>query len=94
MLQSKTVWASVAAIIGALGAWFTGDIELGEMLQGKPCRCPNRKNDSFRVALIFNVHERRVDFQFAGKTLASRPNQDNYYANPHDCQKSFHPTNS
>jgi len=23
----------VAAIIGALGAWFTGDIELGEMLQ-------------------------------------------------------------
>jgi len=33
MLKSKTVWASVAAIIGALGAWFTGDIELGEMLQ-------------------------------------------------------------
>jgi hypothetical protein len=33
MLRSKTVWASVAAIIGALGAWFTGDIELGEMLQ-------------------------------------------------------------
>ena len=33
MLKSKTVWASVTAIVGALGAWFTGDIELGEMLQ-------------------------------------------------------------
>jgi len=33
MLKSKTVWASVTAIVGALGAWFTGDIELGAMLQ-------------------------------------------------------------
>ena len=33
MLKSKTLWASVTAIVGALGAWFTGDIELGEMLQ-------------------------------------------------------------
>ena len=33
MLKSKTLWASVTAIVGAVGAWFTGDIELGEMLQ-------------------------------------------------------------
>ena len=33
MLKSKTVWASVTAIVGAFGAWFMGDIELGEMLQ-------------------------------------------------------------
>mgnify|MGYP003149903673 CR=1 FL=1 len=33
MLKSKTVWASAAAIVGALGAWFTGEIELGAMLQ-------------------------------------------------------------
>ena len=33
MLKSKTLWASVTAIVGALGAWFTGNIELGEMLQ-------------------------------------------------------------
>ena len=33
MLKSKTVWASAAAIVGAVGAWFTGEIELGEMLQ-------------------------------------------------------------
>jgi hypothetical protein len=33
MLTSKTVWASVVAIVGALGAWFTGEIELGAMLQ-------------------------------------------------------------
>ena len=33
MLKSKTVWASVSAIVAALGAWFTGQIELAEMLQ-------------------------------------------------------------
>ena len=33
MLKSKTLWASVTAIVGALAAWFTGNIELGEMLQ-------------------------------------------------------------
>jgi len=33
MLKSKTLWGSVTAAVGALGAWFTGDIELGEMLQ-------------------------------------------------------------
>ena len=33
MLKSKTLWASVTAIVGALGERFMGDIELGEMLQ-------------------------------------------------------------
>tara|TARA_R100001480_G_scaffold113807_1_gene114374 strand:- start:476 stop:733 length:258 start_codon:yes stop_codon:yes gene_type:complete len=33
MLKSKTVWAAVTAIIGALGGYFTGEIEMGEMLQ-------------------------------------------------------------
>tara|TARA_B110000014_G_C19805569_1_gene418291 strand:+ start:44 stop:223 length:180 start_codon:yes stop_codon:yes gene_type:complete len=33
LLKSKTVWAAVAAIVGAIGGYFTGEIELGEMLQ-------------------------------------------------------------
>lgn len=33
MIKSKTVWAAVAAITGALGGYFTGELELGEMLQ-------------------------------------------------------------
>jgi hypothetical protein len=33
MLKSKTVWAAVTAIVGALGGYFTGEIEMGEMLQ-------------------------------------------------------------
>ena len=33
MLKSKTVWAAVTAIIGAIGGYFTGSIELPEMLQ-------------------------------------------------------------
>ena len=33
MITSKTLWASLAAIVGALGAWFTGEIQLAEMLQ-------------------------------------------------------------
>tara|TARA_Y100001938_G_scaffold65958_1_gene91591 strand:+ start:244 stop:465 length:222 start_codon:yes stop_codon:yes gene_type:complete len=33
MLKSKTVWTAIAAIVGAVGGYFTGDLELGEMLQ-------------------------------------------------------------
>ena len=33
MLKSKTVWTAIAAIIGAVGGYFTGDLELGEMMQ-------------------------------------------------------------
>jgi len=33
MLKSKTLWAAVTAIVGALGGYFTGEIEMGEMLQ-------------------------------------------------------------
>ena len=33
MLKSKTVWAGVTAVIGALGGYFTGEVELGAMLQ-------------------------------------------------------------
>ena len=33
MLKSKTVWTALVAIVGAVGAYFTGDIEMGEMLQ-------------------------------------------------------------
>ena len=33
LLKSKTVWAAVAAIVGAIGGYFTGELELGEMLQ-------------------------------------------------------------
>ena len=33
MLKSKTLWAAVAAIIGAVGGYFTGELELGEMMQ-------------------------------------------------------------
>jgi hypothetical protein len=33
MLKSKTVWTAFAAIVGAVGAYFTGEIELGEMMQ-------------------------------------------------------------
>jgi VIT1/CCC1 family predicted Fe2+/Mn2+ transporter len=33
LLTSKTLWAAVAAIVGAVGGYFTGDIEFGEMLQ-------------------------------------------------------------
>jgi hypothetical protein len=33
MLKSKTVWTAIVAIVGSVGAYFTGDIELGEMLQ-------------------------------------------------------------
>jgi len=33
MLKSKTVWASLTAILGAVGGFFTGDLELSAMLQ-------------------------------------------------------------
>ncbi len=33
MLKSKTVWTAITAILGAIGGYFTGDLELGEMLQ-------------------------------------------------------------
>ena len=33
MLKSKTVWAAVVAVIGAIGGYFTGELELGAMLQ-------------------------------------------------------------
>jgi len=33
MLKSKTVWTAVAAIIAAIGGYFTGELELPEMLQ-------------------------------------------------------------
>jgi len=33
MLKSKTVWASAAAVVGAVGGYFTGELELGAMLQ-------------------------------------------------------------
>jgi hypothetical protein len=33
LVKSKTVWAAVAAIVGAIGGYFTEDIEFGEMLQ-------------------------------------------------------------
>jgi len=33
MLKSKTLWASITAVFGALGGYFTGDIELSAMLQ-------------------------------------------------------------
>jgi len=33
MLRSKTLWASAAAICGALGGYFTSELALGEMLQ-------------------------------------------------------------
>ena len=33
MLKSKTLWAAAAAIIGAMGGYFTGELELGEMMQ-------------------------------------------------------------
>lgn len=33
MLKSKTVWTGIVAIVGAIGGFFTGDLELGAMLQ-------------------------------------------------------------
>ena len=33
MLKSKTVWAAVAAIVGAIGGYFSGELEVGEMMQ-------------------------------------------------------------
>ena len=33
MLQSKTVWTGLAGILTALGGYFTGELELGAMLQ-------------------------------------------------------------
>ena len=33
MLKSKTVWTAVAAIIAAIGGYFTGELEMAEMLQ-------------------------------------------------------------
>jgi hypothetical protein len=33
MLKSKTVWTAVAAIIAAVGGYFTGELEMAEMLQ-------------------------------------------------------------
>ena len=33
LLKSKTVWAAVAAIVGAIGGYFTGELELGAMIQ-------------------------------------------------------------
>ena len=33
MLKSKTVWTAVGAIIAALGGYFTGELELAEMMQ-------------------------------------------------------------
>ena len=33
MLKSKTVWAAATAALGAVGGYFTGEVELGAMLQ-------------------------------------------------------------
>ena len=33
MLKSKTVWTAVAAIVAAIGGYFTGELEMAEMLQ-------------------------------------------------------------
>jgi len=33
MLKSKTVWTGLGAILGAIGGYFTGDLELSAMLQ-------------------------------------------------------------
>ena len=33
MLKSKTVWTAAAAIIAAIGGYFTGELEVAEMLQ-------------------------------------------------------------
>ena len=33
MLKSKTVWTAGAAIIAAIGGYFTGELEMAEMLQ-------------------------------------------------------------
>jgi hypothetical protein len=33
MLKSKTLWASVTAITGALGSWQMGELAFAEMLQ-------------------------------------------------------------
>ena len=33
MLKSKTVWTAIAAIIAAIGGYFTGELEMAEMLQ-------------------------------------------------------------
>ena len=33
MLKSKTVWTAIAAIVGAIGGYFTGELELAETMQ-------------------------------------------------------------
>tara|TARA_Y100001938_G_scaffold65969_1_gene91609 strand:+ start:112 stop:348 length:237 start_codon:yes stop_codon:yes gene_type:complete len=33
MIKSKTVWTAIAAIIAAIGGYFTGELEMAEMLQ-------------------------------------------------------------
>lgn len=33
MVKTKTFWASMTAILGAIGGFFTGDLALAEMLQ-------------------------------------------------------------
>ena len=33
MLKSKTVWTGLAGILTAVGGYFTGELELGSMLQ-------------------------------------------------------------
>ena len=33
MFKSKTVWAAAAAVVGAVGGYFTGEVDLGAMLQ-------------------------------------------------------------
>ena len=33
MLKSRTVWTAIAAIVTAVGGYFTGELELAEMLQ-------------------------------------------------------------
>tara|TARA_R100000664_G_C2721989_1_gene115160 strand:- start:718 stop:924 length:207 start_codon:yes stop_codon:yes gene_type:complete len=33
MLKSKTVWTGLAGILTALGGYFTGELELGAMMQ-------------------------------------------------------------
>ena len=33
MLKSKTLWASVTAVLTSVGGYFTGDLELSAMLQ-------------------------------------------------------------
>ena len=33
MLKSKTVWTGLTAILGAIGGYCTGDLELSAMLQ-------------------------------------------------------------